>query len=212
MKTILFQGDSITDGRRDRENDQYRGSGYATMVSAQLMCEQPGAFRCINRGVGGNRILDVYARIRCDIENMQPDVMSLLIGINDVWHETNFHNGVSQERFERVLDLLLSDLRTSLPQMKIMLLEPFVLHGKATCAIPENPGRWDYFREETPKRAAAVRAAAEKYSLPFIPLQQEFDRLAAATCAENWLIDGVHPTAAGHWMIAQKWLEAYRAM
>ena len=153
MKTILFQGDSITDGRRDRENDQYRGSGYATMVSAQLMYEQPGAFRCVNRGVSGNRILDVYARIRCDIENVQPDVMSLLIGINDVWHETNFGNGVNQERFERVLDLLLSDLRASLPQTKLMLLEPFVLKASAT------EGAWEEFRRETGlhKRAERIR-------------------------------------------------------
>lgn len=212
MTTILFQGDSITDGRRDRQDHEYRGSGYATLVSARLMHDAPGAYQCVNRGVSGNRVLDIYARIRCDIENIQPDVMSLLIGINDVWHEANFHNGVPQARFERVLDMLIADLRESLPNMKLMLLEPFVLHGAATCAIPEIPDRWDYFREETPKRAAAVKQIAGKYGLPFIPLQEDFTRLANATCAEHWLIDGVHPTAAGHQMIADKWLNAFHQL
>ena len=211
MQTLLFQGDSITDGKRFRENDDYRGSGYANLVSAQLMYEKPGAYRCVNRGVSGNRVLDVYARIRCDIENVQPDVMSLLIGINDVWHENNDHNGVPQPRFEKVLDLLVSDLLTSLPQMKLMLLEPFVLHGTATCATPENPGRWHDFSTQTPMRAAAVRAVAERYRLPFLALQADFTRLAAETCAENWLLDGVHPSAMGHEIIAEAVCEAMEA-
>ena len=87
MKTILFQGDSITDAGRARDNDANRGVGYPHLVSARLGCDNPTEFNFINRGISGNRIVDLYARIKADIINLKPDVMSILIGVNDVWHE-----------------------------------------------------------------------------------------------------------------------------
>ena len=209
MKTILFQGDSITDSMRIRESDNCRGNGYATLVSAKLMYEHPGEYVCLTRGVNGNRSVDVLARMRSDIENLQPDVMSLLIGVNDVWHEITRQNGVSPRRFEKVVDLMLDELSVSRPGMKIMLLEPYVLEGEKTCNTEEIPDRWDRFSTLVPQYAGIIRKLAERYHCAFVPLQDTFSELAAKYGGNVWLTDGVHPTIAGHAVIAKAWLDAY---
>lgn len=209
MKTILFQGDSITDAIRDRENDNYLGSGYATMAAGQLGMEHPGEYRFLNRGISGNRVSDLYARIKRDIINLKPDYMSILIGVNDVWHEISSQNGLSRQKFEIIYDLLISELLEELPQLKIMILEPFVLPGTATEAIPERPDRWDTFRAEVPLRAAATKRIAQKYGLVYVPLQSCFDEACKTAPASDWLIDGVHPTAMGHELIKRQWLKGF---
>ena len=101
---ILFQGDSITDCGRVREDPGSVGEGYAHMVKGQLGCEHPGVYGFLNKGISGDRIVDVYARIKSDIINLEPDFMSLLIGVNDVWNELGgVHNGVSAEKFEKYI-------------------------------------------------------------------------------------------------------------
>ena len=105
---ILFQGDSITDCYRVKEGDALDiriGMGYALMCQAELMYEEPGKYEIFNRGVSGNRITDLYARIKSDIINLKPDVMSILIGVNDVWHELSSQNGVSAEKYEKIYDM-----------------------------------------------------------------------------------------------------------
>ena len=87
MKTIVFQGDSITDAIRNCENDNYMGSGYATMVAGELGLSEPNEYKFYNRGISGNRVLDLYARWKTDCLNLKPDYLSILVGINDVWHE-----------------------------------------------------------------------------------------------------------------------------
>ena len=100
MKKILFMGDSITDAMRDREADDYLGAGYASMVAGELGYKEPYAYQFVNRGISGNRIIDLHARIRCDMINLQPDYISILIGVNDVWHEYTRKNGVAADKFE----------------------------------------------------------------------------------------------------------------
>ena len=210
-KLILFQGDSITDCGRNREDRTSTGVGYAHMVTGQLGCEYPGEYEFINKGISGNRIVDVYARIKADIVNLKPDYMSLLIGVNDVWHELGgHHNGISAEKFEKLYDMLLGEIMEELPNIKIMLIEPFVLEAGATTATEEEPGRWDYFREEVPKRAAAARRIAEKYHIPCIALQEIFDDACKQAPADYWLRDGVHPTPMGHWLIKNEWIKVFR--
>lgn len=209
MKTILFQGDSITDSRRDRNDNQFPGSGYATMVAGQLGFDRPGAYRFLNRGIGGNRISDLYARIRQDFINLKPDYLSILIGVNDVWHEISHQNGLSEERFERMYDLLISEILEDLPGVKIMILEPFVLEGSATEAISERPDRWEIFRTEVPRRASACRRIAEKYHLVYVPLQECFDQACGLVPAKQLLFDGVHPTPMGHELIKREWLRGF---
>ena len=212
-KLILFQGDSITDCARKREDITSTGMGYATMVKGQLGYENPGEYEFINKGISGNRIIDVYARIKTDIINLKPDYMSLLIGVNDVWHELGGKcNGVSAEKFERLYDMLIEEILTALPDIKIMILEPFVLEAAATTATEEEPERWNYFRTEVPLRAAAAKRIAEKYGLPFVALQDKFDDACKSAPAYYWLKDGVHPTPMGHWIIKNEWLKVFQEM
>ncbi len=201
MKRILFQGDSITDAGRSRDVEWMMGCGYPTLVAARLGCEAPGAYECINRGVSGNRISDLVARSKVDIINLKPDVMSILIGVNDVWHEVAFGNGVHTALFETLYDVLITEVKAALPEIRILILEPFVLRGTATAEA------FDSFGTEVPQRAAAARRVAEKHGLEYIPLQEKFDEACRLAPPEFWLRDGVHPTAAGHELIARAWVE-----
>lgn len=212
-KLILFQGDSITDCGRNREDIVSTGVGYAHMVKGQLGYENPGEYGFINKGISGNRIVDVYARIKTDIINLKPDYMSLLIGVNDVWHELGGkHNGVSAQKFEKIYDMLIAEILEALPNIKILILEPFVLEGKATAATEAEPDRWDYFRTEVPLRAAAAKRIAEKYGFPFVKLQNKFDEACEQMPAYYWLGDGVHPTPMGHWIIKNEWIKTFQGM
>lgn len=198
MKTILFQGDSITDAGRSRTNDSERGFGYPTLVSAELGFKYPGKYNFINKGISGNRIVDLYARIKCDFINLKPDYLTILIGINDVWHEIGGRNGVDNKKFFKVYCDLIEEIKTMLPDIKIFILEPFVLSASAT---KDNYG---IFRRETEMRAESAKAVAEKFGLTFVPLQKKFDEAEKMAEASYWLSDGVHPTAAGHELIARE--------
>lgn len=212
-KLILFQGDSITDCGRNLEDITSTGMGYMQMVKGQLGCEHPGAYEFINKGISGNRVVDVYARIKTDIINLKPDYMSILIGVNDVWHDLGgLNNGIAVEKFEKIYDMLISEVLEALPDIKIMILEPFVLEGIKTGPTEEEPDRWNYFKAEVPLRAEAAKRIAKKYDLPYIPLQDKFDEACRQAPASYWLKDGVHPTAMGHWIIKNEWMKAFAQM
>ena len=206
MKTILFQGDSITDAGRPKDRDADLGHGYAALVAAALGCECPGEYVFYNRGVSGNRVTDLYARIKRDILNLKPDVLSILIGVNDVWHEYdgNGGNGVDAEKYYKIYAMLIEEIRETLPDTEIMILEPFVLRGTAT------NNNWDDFYSEVRKRAEKAAQIAEKYGLMFIPLQAQLDAAAQKVPEGYWLADGVHPTMAGHELIKREWLNAFQ--
>ena len=204
MKTILFQGDSITDAQRSRDNDSFAGSGYANLVKAEIGYEYPNEYRFYNRGISGNRSIDVYARIKQDIINLKPDIMSILIGVNDVWHELNYHNGVDADKYFRIYSMLIEDIKEALPDIKIIILEPFVLKGTAT------EDCWEYFSTEVQKRAEKARQIAEKYNLPFVTLQNKLNEAQKKAPSSYWLMDGVHPNAAGHELIKREWIKAFK--
>ncbi len=203
---ILFQGDSITDVGKNAGSGSLTpiGQGYALICAATLGAKYPMQFEFENRGISGSRIVDVYARIKADCWNLEPDVMSLLIGVNDVWHEVgSIHNGVDAERFYRVYKMLVEDTLARLPKIKMILAEPFILK---TGAGEDN---WWYFQPETAKRAEAVRQIAAECGQIFLPLQETFDSACKLAPASYWLGDGVHPTAAGHKLIADQWLKTF---
>lgn len=205
MKTFLLQGDSITDAGRSRENDSVRGYGYPTLVAAELMYDHPGQFNVINRGISGNRIVDLYARIKKDFLNLKPNYLSILIGVNDVWHEYESEpNGVSDDKFRKIYDMLIAEIKAELPDIKIYILEPFVLCGTAT------EKRWEDFHREVLLRAQSAKWIAEKHDLPFIALQERFDSACKKCASSYWLGDGVHPTAAGHELIARALMETVK--
>ena len=206
---VLFQGDSITDAWRSRENgiEHNRGSGYPTMVSAVLGLREPNTYICLNRGNSGDRVVDLYARWKRDCLNLKPDVLSILIGVNDVWHEFDYHNGVEAEKFELVYNLLLEETRRKLPGIRLMILEPFALKASDT------EEQWEEFSREVHLRAEAARRVAEANGAVFVPLQKVLDDACAdGTPASEWLRDGVHPTAAGHALITREWLKAFDSM
>lgn len=200
-KVILFQGDSITDCGRSRELDRAMGNGYATFVGGALGAKEPYQYKFYNRGISGNRVVDLYARIKSDCWNHTPDIISVLIGVNDVWHEAVRQNGVDARRFENMYRTLVEDTMQALPGVKMILLEPFILPGAA------NDGNWEYFRDEVAIRGAITKKIAEEFRLPFLPLQERFEKAAEQTGNPAlWLGDGVHPTPAGHKMISDAWV------
>jgi len=205
-KTILFQGDSITDAFRRYENDSHLGTGYANMVSARLGLENPDAYTFYNKGISGNRSVDLYARMKKDILNLKPDYMSILIGVNDVWHEKMYNNGVTPEKFKKIYAMLLEEVQEALPDIKIMLMEPFIAPGSTTNEDLE------WFRVEVAKMAKAVRELSEEFNLPFIELQADLDALLDKAPEGYWLFDGVHPSIWFHQYIADKWIATFKTL
>ena len=210
-KVIIIQGDSITDAGRSKEILGDGGAGYARMVAGELGFSCPGEYTVYNQGISGNRVVDVYARIKKDMINLKPDYISMLIGVNDVWHEYNYQNGVAPEKYEKIYGLMIEELLEALPNVKIMILEPFILPGSKTISTDEHPNRWEFLSGGVRAQAAAAKRVAEKYALHFIPLQELFEKMDAQV-AGDWTIDGVHPTAAGHTLIKQQWLKAFKEL
>ena len=207
MKKILFQGDSITDCSRNREKDRSMGEGWANMVAGKLGSEHPGEYMFLNRGIGGNRSIDVCARIEKDILNLAPDYMSILMGVNDVWHGYDGNQaGISAKRFERNYRMLLDDVMETLPNIKIMILGAYVTDGR----VLEQYGQ--EFKQEVDLRIEATKRIAKDYGLPFVDLQSVFNEACAKAPACYWTVEGVHPTPAGHALIAKQWLKTFETM
>ena len=122
--------------------------------------------------------------------------------MNDVWHKwIGNDNGVDADKYYDVYDMLIQHTLKELPDVKIVIMEPFVLKSTAT------EGCYDEFRKEVELRAEMARKIAKKYSLLFIPLQEDFDEAVHKAPVECWLADGVHPALAGSQLIADKWIE-----
>lgn len=200
MKTFLFQGDSITDANRDDENDDNfgLGCGYALLLASDFLKNKKNEFRFINRGKSGDRITDIYARIKEDIINLKPDYMSILIGVNDVSHELTQNCGVTPEKFEKIYCMLIDEIKEALPDIKIIVMEPFICKGIHTVE------RWEEFSSEVRKMAVASKRVADKYGLGFVPLQKIFEEATSDGNARYWSVDGVHPSAAGHQIIKEE--------
>lgn len=205
MKRILFQGDSITDAGRNREtlpeSNAGFGVGYAALAAARILGDHLGnEYNVINRGISGNRVVDLYARWKVDCLNLNPDVLSILIGVNDTWHEKSERkNGVEVERYAMIYDMLLDWTVKTLPEIKLVLMEPFVLETGAVTA--------DWL-PEIAERAVVVKKLAEKYNAVFIPCQQIVNDAAAKAGAFDLILrDGVHPSVMGHQILADAWLK-----
>ncbi len=202
---VLFQGDSITDAGRNRASADANsagalGSGYPLLVASAVLAARPGgALRFYNRGVSGNKVPDLQQRWTTDTIDLKPDVLSILIGVNDFWHKLDHgYNGTVQD-YEQQYNALLDATREALPHVHLIVLEPFVLRTGAVDA------RW--FPEFDQRRAAAARVAAQARAT-FVPLQTVFNQQTRATPPEYWASDGVHPTPAGHAVIAEQWRRA----
>lgn len=203
---ILFQGDSITDAGRYTDvgtgvRDSSLGAGYVKLISTRLLCDSPEKnYEIINRGISGNRIVDLYARWKADCINLAPDVLTILIGVNDTWHERGGQNGVEVPRYERFYRELIEWTLSALPNIKIILMTPF--------ANPVNDHIASFFPEVN-ERQAVVEKLAKEFSLPCVKLHEDFEAANARAPMEYWTPDGVHPSGAGHQLIADAWLKAF---
>jgi lysophospholipase L1-like esterase len=203
---ILFQGDSITDAGRDRSREntpndvRALGSGYAFLAASQLLAEHPAAnLKIYNRGISGNKVFQLAERWDADCISLKPDVVSVLIGVNDIWHRLNGQYSGTVEVYEKDYLALLERTRKALPQVKLVICEPFVLR----CGAVND--KW--FPEFTEYRAAA-RRVADSFNAVFVPFQSMFDEATRKAPANYWAADGVHPTVAGCHLMARIWLEA----
>jgi len=208
-KIIVFQGDSITDAgcSKDYLNlqpNEGMGIGYPFLTMAALRSAEPDKdWKMYNRGISGNRVVDLYARWKRDALNLKPDILSILIGVNDTWHEYPGQNGVEVPRYAQFYRMLLEWTKQVLPETKLVLLEPFVLPFGAVQPnwIPEMDAR-----------RAVVKELAGEFKAIFIPTQSILNDALKRAPQEYWLKDGVHPTTAGHALISQAWIEATKAI
>jgi lysophospholipase L1-like esterase len=200
--TILFQGDSITDAGRNKKEPQANnglGRGYPAHVAGGLL----GKHTCLglqihNRGISGNKVPDLEARWQQDAIDIKPDLLSILIGVNDIWHKLNGRYNGTVEDYETGFRALLQRTQKALPQTRIVICEPFVLRCGA---VKDN-----WFPEFDQRRAVAKKLADE-LKLTFVPFQSMFDNATKSAPPEFWARDGVHPTTEGHALMAQTWRE-----
>jgi len=201
---VLFQGDSITDGGRSRDrattpNDQPAlGSGYAWLASAELLVDRPNAgLHIYNRGISGHKVFQLADRWQADCLDLKPNLLSILIGVNDYWHTLDGKYQGTVEIYERDYRALLERTRKALPRLKLVVCEPFILR----CGAVNE--KW--FPEFHRYRAAA-RRVAEAFRATFVPFQAMFDQAIRFAPPEHWAKDGVHPSAAGAALMAHTWL------
>lgn len=198
---VLFQGDSITDAGRSRENDDDMGRGYASLIGAWFSAMHPEMrVRFLNRGIGGNRVKDLKARWQADCLDLKPDVVSIMIGINDTWRRYDSNNPTSVADYESGFRDILTQSQNQ--GSKLIIIEPFVL------PVPEDRATW---REDLDPKIDAARRLAREFGALYIPLDGIFAQAAAVREPAFWAADGVHPTPAGHALIAQSWLRAVMA-
>ncbi|OGV61954.1 MAG: GDSL family lipase [Lentisphaerae bacterium RIFOXYB12_FULL_65_16] len=201
--TILFQGDSITDAGRSRTDDAQLGGGYANCIATCCKTLFPDkGLRFINRGISGNRAKDLRARWQADCLDLKPDWVSIMIGINDTWRHYDSNDPTPADAYERDYHFILTQVKETLGA-RLILLEPFVL------PVPADRKKW---REDLDPKIAAARRLAVEFQAIYVPLDGIFAAAACQRPAAEWAGDGVHPSAAGHALIARAWLEAVGAI
>ena len=205
----MFQGDSITDAGRNREDFYSLGYGYPLLVAATLTADHPGEYEYINRGIGGDLLVDMYKRRREDLLDLQPDYLSIFIGTNDAWSELDQGRPIKTDEFEQMYTDLLEEIFSTCPQTKVMLLSPYIMEGLFSRNTEEQPDRLAQFRIHVASRIEVVERLARKYHLPFVNMQTVFDGACARADAACWTGDGAHPTPGGHELIKRAWLDAF---
>jgi lysophospholipase L1-like esterase len=200
--TILFQGDSITNAFRmpDEMNNAYQlGAGYAMLISARLLATRPDDHLIFhNRGISGQGIRDLQGRWQPDCLALTPDLLSILVGVNDA-DPFNEVAALPLDQYARIYRDLLHDTRQALPAVRLVLCSPFLLNVNN----PTKRGVADIAAQ-----AEFVKALADEFDAVYVPLYDVFTRACERAPAEYWSYDGYHPNAQGHWLIAETWLES----
>lgn len=202
-QTILFIGDSITDASRDYADPTSMGIGYASMASAWLNATYPHLnLKFYNRGINGNKTKDLRERWQTDCIDLKPDWVSIMIGVNDTWRYVDHNDYVSPEQFEENYRTILTSARDQL-NCRFIIIEPFLLHIEGL--------DYDRWHQDLDPKIQIIRRLAREFNALYVP----FDGMFASVCGirkpEFWAADGVHPTQAGHMLMAKTWLKAIGA-
>lgn len=204
--TILFQGDSITDGGREKTHELPNsgssfGGGYAFLSASALLAKFPSnGLTIYNRGISGNKVHQLTDRWEKDCIGLSPSVLSILIGVNDYWHMRNGNYDGTVGRYMTDFRALLSHTKQVLPEVRLVICQPFVLPG--TTAVDES-----WVEPFAPYQSTAAMLAKD-FQATWVPFQEVFDEAIKHAPAPYWAHDGVHPSMAGSWLMAAVWLKA----
>ena len=203
---ILFQGDSITDAGRNKEHELPNaahsfGTGYALLTASWLLEELARKKLTIyNRGISGNKVFQLADRWEKDCLSLEPDVLSVLIGVNDYWHMRNGRYDGTPEVYENDFRALLQSTKNALPGIRLVICQPFILQG--TSAVDES---WIKPFNAYQEIAAGL---AKEFGAVWVPFQEAFNQAVQCAPATYWAGDGVHPSMAGAQLMAETWLNA----
>lgn len=206
--TVLFQGDSITDGNRTRNQDwnHVMGHGFAYLIASRLWCDYPRkGFHFYNRGISGNKVTDLAQRWQQDTVVLKPNLLSILIGINDLAAWMNNHERYTAEQYEKEYRSLLLQTKERLPGSTLVICEPFIL------PVGRIKERWQEYADEIKKRQQIAASLSKDFNAIFIPFQQVFNKALAKAPAEYWIWDGIHPMPAGHELMARAWIKEVKS-
>lgn len=205
---ILFQGDSITDASRKKDDMEANsanalGNGYAFMAAAHLLGQYPEKkLKIFNKGKSGHKVPQLADRWDSDALELKPNVLSIMVGVNDFWHMNRGSYSGTLKNYKDEYSALLARTRQHLPDVKLILGEPFAVAGVKVVDESWFPAFNEY--------RSTVRDIAEQYGAAFIPYQRIFEKAQKLAPSEYWTYDGVHPTIAGNKLMAEAWLKTVK--
>lgn len=216
MKTILFQGDSLTDACREKDagvTDPNRrmGVGYVNAV-AQYLMSADAQIKVLNHGVNGNRIMDLYARWIEDTLNVDFQILSLLCGVNDVGFGLRMNKGADAEKFAFIYDRMLYEVKKEKPKAALVLCEPFLcrLNREEASGSTDIIDHWEIWDGRIKELADIVKGLAEKYDAVLVPGRKLFEDACHLAPASRWSVDGIHLTTAGNGLLAREWIRCVK--
>jgi lysophospholipase L1-like esterase len=199
---FLFQGDSITDGNRGRNTDpnHIMGHGYAFSIASRLGADFPEKrLEFYNRGISGDKVTDLAARWQKDTLDLNPDVLSILVGVNDAGRRIK--DGVPTiEQYKESYQSILERTRTHNPEVLLVLCQPFIL------PVGHVKDNWEVWYDEITKEQAIVKNLAKTYNAVYVEFQKVLDKACLRALPNYWIWDGVHPTVAGHELLTREWI------
>ncbi len=205
---ILFQGDSITDARRKKDDAAANspaalGTSYPFLAAAELLYRYPEKdLKCFNKGVSGNKVYQLAERWQADCLDVKPTVLSILVGVNDFWHTlVNGYKGTIQT-YRDDYKALLDRTKQALPDVKLIIGEPYAVIGVKSVDDKWYPAFNEYRQ--------ASREIAESFGAAFIPYQEIYDKAQKSAPGSYWTVDGVHPSLAGARLMAEAWLQTVK--
>ncbi|MFB4419576.1 SGNH/GDSL hydrolase family protein [Streptomyces sp. QL37] len=197
--TVLFQGDSITDAGRLVERDRPLGSGYVRAAAERVRSALPDSdITFVNRGVAGDGVSDLRARWREDALDLEPSVVSVLVGVNETYHRYFYGTVTPVGAYENDYRAILTQIREK-SDAQLVLIEPFL--------VPVQDEQWEW-REDLDPRIQVVRRLSEEFDAALLAADGLLNQAARAAGGAEYIAgDGVHPTPLGHSVLAEAWAE-----